>query len=395
MGITLYFDLVSGASGDMILAALVNIGVPVRHLNAELKKLAIPGLTLSAEAATRSGIACTQMKMRWTTPKSYRHLPDILALIKKARFSESIVARSTKVLDRLAEAEARAHGIPKDHVHFHELGAVDTIIDIVGTCIALDYLGVDTILFSSLTEGHGTIKTEHGVMPVPAPATANLMQGLHVTRLDVPTELLTPTGCAILTTLGTQALVCPAGTVKKTGNGCGTKEFDNHPNFLRVLLLETQSASQADTTSDTVEIFETDMDHLSGEILGNVAALLMEKGALDVSYTPIFMKKGRPGFRLTVIAAPADGPTLVDLIMLHTRSLGVRHQTMHRVIAHRETKPGTFEGHAVTEKFCSYKGHSFTKMENEDVARIAREENSTIIEVMERYCKEKGKGKRR
>ena len=180
MGTTLYFDLVSGASGDMILASLVDLGVPVQFLNRELGRLGIPGLTITSTHLKRSGISCRHMTMRWTTPKGYRHLPDILEIIKKGRFNEAINERCESVLNRLAEAEAAAHGIAKSEVHFHEIGAVDTIVDIVGTCLALDYLKVERILFSTLTEGQGTIKTEHGVMPVPAPATMNLIAGFHI-----------------------------------------------------------------------------------------------------------------------------------------------------------------------------------------------------------------------
>jgi hypothetical protein len=381
MPTTLYFDLVSGASGDMILASLVDCGVPAAFLNRELGKLKIPGLKIGASRVLRNGITCVQMKMKWQTAKEYRHSHDILSLIKKAGYDKSIENNCQKVLGRIAQAESKVHGIPEDQVHFHEIGAVDTIVDIVGVCLALAYLKVSDIQFSVLTEGHGTIVCEHGVMPVPAPATEQLMRGFLVRRVDVATELLTPTGCALLTTLGQQELLPPEGRAVRTGYGCGTKTFDTHPNFLRAVLVETSSENSV----DTVCVIETDVDHLTGEIMGNVSGVLLETGALDVSWTPLYMKKGRPGHRLTVIASPENSPKFIDLVMLHTRTLGVRVQTLKRVIAERESAAGTFDGVKITEKKCSYKGHSFKKAEYEDLAKLAKAKNVPLIEVMENY----------
>jgi pyridinium-3,5-bisthiocarboxylic acid mononucleotide nickel chelatase len=386
MATLLYFDLLSGASGDMILGTLVDLGVPVRYLNRELGRLAIPGLSVASSKVNRNGIICVKMAMRWDAPGEYRHLHDILRLIKKAKFNNSIQERCEAVLDRIATAEAMAHGIPKDHVHFHEIGAVDTIIDIVGACLGIDYLKIDEILFSSLTEGHGTVVTEHGILPVPAPATAALCKGFHLTRLPVASELLTPTGAALLTTLGRQTLVCPSGTIIGNGNGCGSRVFKEHPNFLRATLISVESEKKHDL-NDTVTCIETDMDHISGEIMGTVAALLMDSGSLDVSWSPIFMKKGRPGYRLTVIVSPGKTNELIDLIMVHTRTLGVRFQTMRRVTADREIGKGMLNGYRIREKACSYKGNSFLKAEHDDLAAIARKKNVPVIEIAELYAR--------
>lgn len=385
MATTLYFDLVSGASGDMILASLIDCGVPVAFLNRELGRLKIPGLKIGVSRVKRNGVMCSQMKMSWRSPKEYRHLPDILSLIDKAGFDAAILDNCRKVLERIARAESKVHGIAEEHVHFHEIGAVDTIVDITGVCLALAYLKVSDIQFSVLTEGYGTINCDHGIMPVPAPATEQLMRGFLVKRVDIPTELLTPTGCALLTTLGTQELLPPAGKAIRTGYGCGTKVFDDHPNFLRAILIETSPEAAAST--DTVCVIETDVDHLSGEIMGNVAGLLLENGALDVSWTPIYMKKGRPGSRLTVIAAPEKAQQFVDLVMVHTRTLGVRVQTVNRVIAERESVTVPFGGKKIAEKRCRYKGHAFSKAEYEDLAKLAKEKGVPLIEMMERYCK--------
>ena len=381
----LYFDCAGGASGDMILAALTDLGVPAGHLNRKCARLRVPGLSIAAIKEKRGGIACRRMVMRWQSPKAYRHLPEIIGMIRRARFGKKVSARCEAVLDRLAAAEAKAHGIPKSKVHFHEIGAVDTIVDVAGTCLALEYLKVGDIRFGTLTEGHGTIRTEHGVLPVPAPATAIMMKGFHVTRVDVPSELLTPTGAALLTTFGAQSLTCPAGVIKKIGHGCGTKVFNNHPNFLRAMLVETEDEPDARAGRDEVAVIETDMDHMSGEIMGNAGGVLMENGALDVSWMPVYMKKGRPGYRLTVIAPPKKSSALIDLVMVHTRTLGVRVRNVHRVIAEREIKSVGFSGYRVSEKRCRYKGHSFSKIENDDLVRISQKKRIPVIELLEKY----------
>jgi len=381
----LYFDCISGASGDMILASLVDLGVPAKFLDKELGRLKIPGLAISSLRVKRNGISCSQMKMKWSAPREYRHLHDILHIIHHAKFGSAIQERCEAVLNAIAHAESYAHGIPTDHVHFHEIGAVDTIVDIVGACLAIDYLKADEVRFSTLTEGHGTIKTEHGRMPVPAPATARLIKGFRVKRLDIPTELLTPTGAALLTTLGKQAATCPEGVVLKSGNGCGAKIFPDHPNFLRAMLLETGETLDQ-SAGRTVCLLETDVDHISGEIMGHVGGLLMEKGALDVSWTPIFMKKGRPGYRLSVLCMPDKTESFVDCIMLNTRTLGVRIQTVKRVVAGRTFREASFMGRKVREKICTWNGSLFSKPEYEDLARISREKNIPLIELAEKYA---------
>jgi uncharacterized protein (TIGR00299 family) protein len=381
----LYFDCISGASGDMILAALTDLGVPPDYLNRKCARLRIPGLSIAAVKEKRGGIACRRMIMRWQSPKAYRRLPEIISIIRRARFSKKVFAGCEGVLGRLAAAEAKAHGIAKSKVHFHEIGAVDTIIDVAGVCLALECLKIDEIRFGTLTEGHGTIRTEHGVLPVPAPATAIMMKGFHVTRVDVPSELLTPTGAALLTTLGAQSLACPAGVVRKTGHGCGSRVLKTHPNFLRAMLVETEDAPKAGKGSDAVTMIETDMDHVSGEIMGNAGAVLMENGALDVSWTPVYMKKGRPGYRLTVIAPPEKSSALIDLVMVHTRTLGVRVRKVQRVVAERESREVRFSGYTVSEKRCRYKGRTFRKIENDDLVRLAKNKKIPVVELLEKY----------
>jgi uncharacterized protein (TIGR00299 family) protein len=290
----------SGASGDMILSSLVDIGVPVSYLRRELAKLKIPGFVFDVEKQKRSGISALHLKMKWDTPRTYRHLQQILAMIKKANYKAGVYSQCEAVLMRLGKAEAKVHGMALEKVHFHEVGAVDTIVDVAGICLGLDYLGIDKILFSTLTDGKGTVTTQHGTMPVPVPAVAAMAEGFELRILDISTELLTPTGCAALTALGRQVSSGMSGKVLKTGYGCGDKILADTPNVIRAFLIETGGES----SGEYVAVIESDMDHISGEIMGDVAARLMREGALDASWTPVFMKKGRPAYRLTLLCAP-------------------------------------------------------------------------------------------
>ena len=378
---TLYFDVMSGASGDMILSSLVDIGVPVAYLRRELAKLKIPGFTFDVEKQKRSGISASHLKMKWDTPRTYRHLHQILAMIKKANYKAGVYSQCEAVLMRLGKAEAKVHGMPLEKVHFHEVGAVDTIVDVAGICLGLDYLGIDKILFSTLTDGKGTVNTRHGIMPVPVPAVAAMAQGFDLRILDISTELLTPTGCAVLTALGKQVKSGISGKVLKTGYGCGDKILADTPNVLRLFLLEAGGES----SGEHVAVIESDMDHISGEIMGDVAARLMREGALDASWTPVFMKKGRPAYRLTVLCAPGRQQELIDTIMLHTRTLGVRVHAARRVVAERKPAMGRLRGQAIEVKECSYKGHSFTKPEYESLARISGKAGVPVAELMEEY----------
>ena len=380
---TLYFDVMSGASGDMILSALVDIGVPKPYLRRELAKLKIPGFTFDVEKQKRSGIAASHLKMKWETPRSYRHLHQILAMIKKANYKAGVYSKCEAVLMRLGKAEAKVHDMALEKVHFHEVGAVDTIIDIAGICLGLDYLDVDEILFSTLTDGRGTVTTQHGTMPVPVPAVAAMAEGYELRILDISTELLTPTGCAVLTALGRQEKSGVSGKIIKTGYGCGDKVLEKTPNVLRVFLLEAGGES----SGGHVAVIESDMDHISGEIMGDAAELMMRQGALDVSWTPVFMKKGRPGYRLTVLCAPDRQQEFIDIIMLHTRTLGVRVHTARRVVAQRKPARGRLRGQALEVKECSYKGHSFTKPEYEALARISGKTGVPVIELIEEYAR--------
>jgi pyridinium-3,5-bisthiocarboxylic acid mononucleotide nickel chelatase len=407
-----YFDLVCGASGDMILAALIDAGAPLAKLQNDLGRLPVH-VHVDAERVTRNGLVCMHMlmgeehahgadqkaasrkakahahghahKSGATGHHEQRNLAELLRIIREAEFGERVYGRCEKVLRRIGEAEAAVHGIPVEKVHFHEVGAVDTIIDVAGAALCLEYLGLEQVYFGPLTDGCGTVTCAHGVLPVPVPAVSRMAQGFVLRQLDVPTELLTPTGCAILTALGRQVALMPAGTIGAVGSGCGDKVLENRANALRAFMLDVVAGAPAG--ADSVCVLESDMDHVSGEVMSFAAEECMAAGALDVSWSPVFMKKGRPGYRLTVLCSDDLRERLADLVILNTRTLGVRYHTAARTIAERASAEVRLLGATVTEKRCSYKGHAFRKLEYEALAALARASNRPLPDVLDDYLR--------
>jgi uncharacterized protein (TIGR00299 family) protein len=384
----IFFDLLSGASGDMLLASLFDIGFPVEFCIKRLESLKIESIRIDIKKVERNGILCTYIDPVSEPSHRYRHYTDILAILRSGTLEDGIVKRAEKVFTHLAEAEARVHNIPIEKVHFHEIGAVDTIIDIVGFCAALEYFKVDTVYYSTLTDGFGTVKTAHGIMPIPVPAVAVLIQGKRFRSLPIETELLTPTGAAILTALGTQVQTVPEGIISRSGYGCGSKVFENHPNFIRTILIGSDNGAN-DGVEDIISVIESDMDHISGEMMGYTTRTLFESGALDVVWIPVFMKKGRPGYRVSVISKPDIASALSILLIKTTRTLGVRIENKKRIISSRDSKGITFAGSDCSEKHCIIGDYSFSKLEFDDLERIARQSNVPIMDILENYIRSK------
>lgn len=369
-----YLDAFSGISGDMTVGALLDAGADFGALNDALTSLGT-GATFRVEKTKRRGIAASKFHVEGGETKSHRHLSHILKMIDGAPLTSRVKKMSSAVFQKLGEAEAKVHAMPIEKVHFHEVGAVDSICDIVGACFCFDALGIDAIWSGPLNLGSGTVNTEHGVLPVPAPATAELVSGKPVYSRGPEMELTTPTGAALVSTLAERFDVMPAMSILVSGYGAGTRDFPSQANVLRVLIGEMQHTPE----STTVSVIETNIDDANPQILGYTMERLLESGALDVTLTPIFMKKNRPGTMLTVIASPGDQEALAQLILSETSTLGLRiYSAQRRVLAREITEVDTEHGKVRIKHAAS---GAFTP-EYEDCRRIARETGLPLKEII-------------
>lgn len=330
-----YFDCFSGAGGDMIVGALVDAGLNPDELRVRLMTLGLEGFALSISKVKKQGFAATRFEVRLdeSARRPHRHLHHIRGLVDGAELPDRVHARAMGIFERLAEAEARVHGTTVDQVHFHEVGAVDAVLDIVGACLALDLLRIDRVICSPIPVGSGTVRCEHGLMPVPAPATAELLKGVPLAPCDEPGEWTTPTAAAVLTAITNEYGPMPAMSVQAIGYGAGSREGPTRPNLLRVFLGETREHTHCD--SDGVLILETNLDDASPQLIAHAMDRLFEAGALDVFAVPIVMKKSRPGTLLTVISKPADAETMERIVFSETPTFGLRRRWSDRSILRR------------------------------------------------------------
>lgn len=330
---TCYFDCASGISGDMVIGALIDVGLPVGDLTGELHKLRLPGWSIEPETVRKAGIRATFARVHAEEHHHHRHYGDIAALVEAAGLDPRAREMALRVFRRLGEAEAAVHGVALEEVHFHEVGAVDSIVDIVGACVGLVILGVDAVHGSPLPWTRGSVRSAHGVLPVPAPATVELMRGWPVYQLDVEGELVTPTGAAILTTLA-EGPGMPAMSVSAVGYGAGRKDLEGRPNVLRLVLGDGAAGLDAD---GVIEV-EANLDDMNPEWMPDAMAAVMEAGALDVYLTPMTMKKGRPAFRLGALCQEQTLRAVAETILRHTTSLGVRYRRLERLKLRREER---------------------------------------------------------
>ena len=323
-----YLDAFSGISGDMTVGALLDAGAPADALIDALHSLDT-GARFEVEKTARGGIAATKFRVHTdAAPATHRHLSQILAMIESAPLAPRAKAAASAVFRNLGEAEAGVHGVPIEKVHFHEVGAVDSIADIVGACVALDLLDVSEVLASAVNVGSGNVQTEHGLLPVPAPATARLLEGKPIYARGPEIELTTPTGAALAVTLASSFGPLPAMRISTIGHGAGERDFKQHANVLRVLIGERTGASEA----TLVSVIEANIDDSSPQVLGYALEKLMDAGALDAALSPLQMKKNRPGSLLRVIAKPEDQERLAQIIFAETSTLGLRiHSAERRV----------------------------------------------------------------
>ncbi|MBI5063098.1 MAG: nickel pincer cofactor biosynthesis protein LarC, partial [Desulfatitalea sp.] len=297
-----YFDCFSGISGDMTLGALVHLGVPIAWLKESLQALPLDGFDLQARTVTRHGVTAVQAVVQTEETHHHRHYDHIQTMLEKSSLAQRVKNRSLAIFDRVAEAEAKVHGCPKEHVHFHEVGAMDAIVDVVGTCLALEYLGIDGLAASALPLGSGFVTCAHGVLPVPAPAVLEILKGVPVYGGNIEMEMVTPTGAAILMGMQADFGSMPPLKISGVGYGAGTREFSQQPNLLRVVLGEPASSS-SDGQTERLLMVETCIDDMNPEIFGYLMETLFDDGALDVFWIPAQMKKNRPGTLVQVLCA--------------------------------------------------------------------------------------------
>lgn len=380
-----YFDCFAGASGDMILGALLDAGLPIEDLRGEIAKLRLSHYALDVEKVTKKGLQGSQARVHIDQDHHghhHRHLSHIREIIDASDLSGAVKERSKAVFGRLAEAEARVHGTSVESVHFHEVGAMDAIIDVVGGVAGLALLGVERVFCSALHVGSGTVQCAHGTLPVPAPATAELIKGKPSYSTGVVGELLTPTGAALLTTLASDFGPMPAMTVRSIGYGAGTAD-PGVPNLLRVSIGDAGEDAGDYDVQQTV-LVETTIDDMNPQIYDHLIGRLLAEAALDVFFTPVQMKKNRPGTLVSVICLPDAVGSVSDILFQETTTIGLRWRTENRIVARRqirriETRHGT-----VRVKLAESRGRVVNMTpEYDDCKRVALEKRLPLKQVMD------------
>ena len=378
-----HFDCFSGISGDMTLAALVDSGVDREAITHGLNSLDLP-IRLIWEQDKRCGISGTHLQIEMNEEPKHRFLPEIEDIIARGDLSNSQRDLAVRIFRRLAEAEARVHGIPVQKVHFHEVGALDSISDIVGSAIGLDLLGVEHISSRSVPPGSGMVKCAHGLMPVPAPATAWLLENVPLAAVPVKGEMTTPTGAAILTTVVREWTDQPNLTISKIGHGLGTRDYPDWPNVLRLLIGERTGPLPKEKDSeeaDEIWVLETNLDDIPSEIIGYCFDQLFAAGALDVFSTPIQMKKNRPGVLLSVMCRADRIAEMEAILFRETATFGIRRYPAQRHKLRRESCTVKTPWGPIRGKMGRRSGLTVFTPEFEDCARMAREHNIPLRDV--------------
>jgi uncharacterized protein (TIGR00299 family) protein len=330
-----YFDCFSGISGDMTLGALIDLGTSVEWLQSELSRLPLDGFHLAVTPMMRNGIQATFVSVEIKDSSHSRDYKTIKSLLERCPLSDAVKSRSLMIFERLALAEAAIHDCPPDEVHFHEVGGVDALVDIVGTALCLEKLEINQVISSRIPLGSGFVDCQHGKLPVPAPATIEILKDVTVYGTDVACELVTPTGAAIITSLSKYFGPLPPMRVEKTGYGAGQRELADRPNLLRIIT--GSPASSADGLStDEIIILETCIDDMNPELFGYIMERLFSDGALDVYWIPLQMKKNRPGTMVQVLCEQASKDQLIQRLLSETTSLGVRYYKATRKLLARE-----------------------------------------------------------
>ncbi len=381
-----YFDCFAGISGDMTLGALVDAGLSFSALKSELDKLEVREFTISQRRVEKHGIVGTKIDIDAREGHVHRHLKHVLEIINSSSISTSAKESAGRVFHKLAEAEAKIHGTTIDAVHFHEVGAVDAIVDVVGAVVGFELLGIEAIYASKFRFGSGRTRSAHGAMPIPVPAVVEMTKGFPTERTDIPHELVTPTGAALLTALasgiGENIHLC----TESTGYGAGTRDVEQVPNLLRVEIGKLVAYPQTDELHAQLHpgapiLLETNIDDMTSEVYGYLMDRLFEAGARDVFLTSVIMKKGRPGIQLTVLADPNKETELAALIFSETTTLGIRRTPVQRHVLQRRADTVQTPFGPVRVKIADIAGKQRVAPEYDDCARIAREKHVPILDV--------------
>jgi pyridinium-3,5-bisthiocarboxylic acid mononucleotide nickel chelatase len=379
-----YFDCFSGISGDMTLGALLDADLPIDHLRAQLQSLDVPGWELTSEKVWKNGMAATHAKVRAQDTQTHRSLTTILQIIEKSMLPAAVKQQSSAIFQKLGEAEAAVHDVPLEKIHFHEVGAVDAIVDIVGACIGFAALGIESFACSPLNVGGGTAKMAHGVLPVPAPATARLLIGKPTYSNGIQKELVTPTGAAIVATLCQSFGPQPPMNISAIGYGAGTTDLEGQPNVLRLMIGEAAAKSATAAEPEIIRVLEANLDDMNPQIYGYFLEKALAAGALDVFSAPVHMKKNRPGILVTLLCKPEDASKFEDMLFAETTTLGVRGYTAERRVLARQWESVHTQFGDVRIKVARLNGHiRQASPEFEDCRKLAEAQNVPLHQIME------------
>jgi pyridinium-3,5-bisthiocarboxylic acid mononucleotide nickel chelatase len=375
-----YLDCASGISGDMTLGALMDAGVSLEALQEVVASLGIPGCVLEVQEVKRKGFRASKVYVRHPEQRAHRHLKHVLEILYRGKMTDRQRGMAERVFQRLAEAEAKVHGSTIEKVHFHEVGAVDSIVDIIGSCVAWDLLGVERMICSPIPTGQGFIQIDHGRVSLPAPATAELLKGIPLAASTVDGELTTPTGAALVATLVNDFAPLPTMTIEQIGYGAGEKNFESHANILRILV----GSSSIVAAQDDILCMEANLDNCSGEWIGHCVGELFAAGALDVYTTSIQMKKNRPGVLLGVLCKPVQRDALARILFRDTTTLGIRMWPASRwILERREINVSTKYGVIRGKLACLPDGTQAYSPEFESCRELAQRLNISVRTVMQ------------
>jgi pyridinium-3,5-bisthiocarboxylic acid mononucleotide nickel chelatase len=380
-----YLDCSSGISGDMFLAALLDAGLPEDSLRGELRKIPVGSYEIHISRVLRGGLTGKHVEIVVPEKQPHRHLDHIERMLQESALSQRVKSSALAIFRRLAEVEGRLHGKPPGSVHFHEVGAVDAILDVAGTCAGLELLGIGELTCSPLNVGSGRVQAAHGTLPVPAPATAELLKGLPVYSTGAEGELVTPTGAAIVSTLAARFGAMPALRVEAIGYGAGANDFPGHPNLARLFVGRESEVlvERAGANGDVVSVIQANVDDMSPQIYGYVAERALAAGALDVSCSAIQMKKNRPGLELTILCAPQRTGEISGLLFSETTTIGLRIYEATRKVLARETVSVETPYGAVRVKVARQQGNiTNVAPEYEDCRQLAEQKSVPLKDVL-------------